>query len=188
MNIPSYIIKAQSAELIPKELSKIDALVKKLVKVIIILIILFSLFFRENLFFELSWTARIILIVLAVTCVFQGGSDYKPYPMEIRFYEDYMEFFFEERYCSKKLQRQELYTMSYDKTRIVYERRDKALKVYGDANHKMYNYDKNRNLPETPSKVKDYEDGLFVVFTQFSPEIDFVKEIEEHSPIKVVVE
>ena len=188
MNIPNYILKAQSAERVPKEMSKVDSILKKVIIAIIILIILGSLIFRENLFFEISWTARIILIVLAVMYIPKGGKVFQPFPMEIRFYDEYCEFYFSKIYYNKKLQCQEIQTMKYDNLRLKYVEKYARLEIRGDGNRVTYNYDKNMNLPTKPSSNRDFKNGCFLVHIQVFEEIDIVKEIEEHSPIKVVVE
>jgi hypothetical protein len=59
--------------------------------------------------------------------------------------------------------------------------------IYGVVEATFYKYDKNGNLASTPCKHKTV-DSISVFYTVFEPNIDFVKEIEEHSPIKVQFE
>lgn len=66
---PNYVLKFNrvTQKEIENEMSKL----KKPVVFIIIAIILGSIIFGENLFVELSWTARMILIGLAIGVYFQ---------------------------------------------------------------------------------------------------------------------
>ena len=188
MESPKYIIKAQSKERIPKEISKFDMFIRKSIITIIILIIVLSLIFGKNFLFDLSWTAKIIVIVVAIIFIPKGGKVFQPFPMEIRFYDEYCEFYFSKIYYNKKLQCEEIQTMKYDNLRLKYVEKYARLEIRGDGNRVTYNYDKNMNLPTKPSSNRDFKNGCFLVHIQVSEEIDIVKEIEEHSPIRVIVE
>ena len=51
----------------------------------------------------------------------------------------------------------------------------------------IYKYDKNGNVAEVPSLHKTI-DSISTFYTVFEPSIDFVKEIEAHSPMKVEIQ
>ena len=60
--------------------------------------------------------------------------------------------------------------------------------IYGDVETIWYNYHKDGTLPEKPTYHRTVKGGLCYFYTSASPEVDFVAEIETHSPIRVVVE
>lgn len=69
--------------------------------------------------------------------------------------------------------------------------------TYRVQNHKIlflgkiegifYQYNRDGTLKEKPSYHKTTDSGTYF-YTVFEPEIDFVKEIEEHTPLKVAIE
>lgn len=71
----------------------------------------------------------------------------------------------------------------------VYEKNtySKLIKIYGNGHSRWYNFKKDGTLPTQPTRDKSWTKGLVFFNTYSNPDIDFVKEIEEHSPIKVVV-
>ena len=70
---------------------------------IVALMIIFSLILGENFFFEISSSARIVLIGLLIGSFVWGGKTIRvPSPMEIHFYNDFFIVYRDKRYYSKK--------------------------------------------------------------------------------------
>jgi hypothetical protein len=118
----------------------------------------------------------------------QGGYERRPSPCELWFYDDYLVQYCERRYYNKRNIRREYYKFYYkDISRCVYRTVVNKIDIYGVVEATFYKYDMNGNLPSLPVKHKTV-DSISVFYTVFEPNIDFVKEIEEHSPIKVQFE
>ena len=66
MNRPNYVIQTNEAVLIPTNQSRGITFLKTGVWIVVAVIVLGSLLFQDNLFSELSWTARVLLFVLAL--------------------------------------------------------------------------------------------------------------------------
>lgn len=74
MNKPNYVIQTNEAVLIPTRQNSGFTFLKTGVWIVVVVIVLGSLLFQDNLFLELSWTARVLLIVLAFGVTFLGGK------------------------------------------------------------------------------------------------------------------
>lgn len=74
MNRPNYVIQTNEAVLIPTNQSRGITFLKTGVWIVVAVIVLGSLLFQDNLFSELSWTARVLLFVLALGVTFLGGK------------------------------------------------------------------------------------------------------------------
>lgn len=184
---PNYVLKFNSvaSKKLEDEMSKF----KKPVVFIIIAIIFGSIIFGENLFVELSWTARIILIGLAIAVLFSGKSEDVEVPSELQFYNDYF-ILYRPQFYYGNVSRREYLKMEYKNvSECVYEKStySKLIKIYGDGRSIWYNFKKDGTLPTQPTRDNTYTGGLIFFNTYINPDIDFVKEIEEHSPIKVIV-
>lgn len=51
-----------------------------------------------------------------------------------------------------------------------------------------YDYNKDGTLPAKPTYHRTIDGGICYFYTTEAPEVDFVSEIEKHSPIKVIVD
>ena len=103
MEEAKYILRANEAVLMPVNENKWISLLKKCIYCIIAVLIIGSFIFHDNLFFELTWTSRIILISLTVWISSLGSkSKDVPSPMELQFFDDYLIFYLPKRYYSKK--------------------------------------------------------------------------------------
>lgn len=89
MNKLNYVLKTNEAVLMPTENNKGKRVVKTCVWIIVLLIIIGSFIFQDNLFDELSITTKILLIVLLIGFGFYGEKkEYMPSPMELQFFDD----------------------------------------------------------------------------------------------------
>ncbi|GGA79709.1 hypothetical protein [Ornithinibacillus halotolerans] len=180
---PNYILKANEGVIVPKNdnFSKL----KKVVWIIVGLVIIGSFIFQENIFSELTWSARIMLIVLAIGVSFAGGNKMVPSPFEIQFYDDYLIVYREKHYYSKKHFKKEYNKFCYkDIKEFKYRTVSKKMNIIGVGEFTWYNYNQDGTLPEKPSFHKKGS-GITWFYTSEAPEVDFVAEIEKNSPIKV---
>ena len=97
---------------------------KKMVWILIILFIIISLYFHKNIFMELAFGTRLLLIVISVAILGTAYATEKtPSPFEIRFYEDYMVVYREKYYYDRDLSRKEYDKFFYkDIERIQYKK------------------------------------------------------------------
>ena len=190
MESPKYVIKTNEAVLMPTENNKEKSILKVCIWIVIGVIIVASFVFQDNIFAELSWPVRIFLIVLAVGLGFYGGKkEYMESPMELRFYDDRLMLYLPKRYYSNRVSRRQFNTMKYsDITKCVYKKRSNWIHIYGDGESVWYNYKKDGTLPKQPTETRKFTQGLVYFNTQFATDIDFKTEIENHSPIQVIVE
>lgn len=158
--------------------------------IVVVVIVLGSLLFQDNLFLELSWTARVLLIVLAFGVTFLGGKkEYAPSPMELQFFDDHLVLYLPKRYYSKRVTRMEINQMKYSEiTKCVYKTKSQRIHLYGNGTSTWYNYEADGTIPQTPTQVRNFTAGLIYFNTQLATNVDFKTEIENHSPIHVIVE
>lgn len=187
---PNYILRTNEAVLMPTSHGNGLLVFKICVWVVVLLIVLGSLIFHDNLFSELSWSARILLIVLAIGVTLYGGKkEYFPSPMELQFFDDYLVLYLPKRYYGKHLTRMQIDKMKYsDITKCVYKTQSQRIHIYGDGISIWYNYRADGTIPQNPTEKRSFKERLIYFDIRLAPEIDFKKEIETHSPIKVDIE
>ena len=186
---PNYVLKANEGNLVPKNESQTLRFIKKAVWVIVGIIVICSLIIQDGLFGEITWGTRILLISLAIGSLFLGGgSTIVPSPFEIWFYDDYLVLYREKEYFNRKLSRKRYDKFSYkDVRRCEYRSVCQRIVIYGIVEGIWYDYNKDGTLPVMPTYHKT-TDSMDTFYTTEEPNIDFVAEIENHSPIKVIIE
>ena len=190
MEAPNYILKTQEAVLVPVNQGSGLRFLKIGVWTVVAIIVIGSFLFQSNLFSELSWTARCLLIVLAVGVSFIGGKKTDiPSPIELQFYDSYIIIYRPKRYYSRKVTRMEINKMLYSNiTKCIYKSNSKRLHIYGNVDATWYNYDANGVVSSTPTYSRMVTNTLCYLSTRCAPDVDFKTEIETHSPIKVIIE
>lgn len=186
---PNYVLKFNETD--SKKVKDRNYYIKKAVVIIIAIIVIFSIIFGKNLFLELSWTARILVIAIALGVLFTGKKEDVPSPAELRFYDDYLLLFLERKYYSEKSIKQEYLKMKYsDITKVKYlpNTSNKRFQIYGNGHSLHYDVKKDGSLSIQPSRDKMFEEGMIYFSTNLNQNIDFIKEIEEHSPLKVEID
>lgn len=184
-NQPNYVLKFN--ESVRKTVKDTNYKIKMAVLIIIGIIIVGSLIFQDNLFTELGWTARIILISLFIGTLFTGKTEKIKSPIEIRFYDDYLVVYREKRFYSKKVSRMEYNQFFYkDITSCEYNVNVKRINIVGKINATWYDYNKDGNIPQNPTYNRTVDGGICYFYTDLEPELDIIKEIEEHSSVKVI--
>ncbi len=190
MEEPNYVLKTNEAVLVPTGQSNGFTFLKIGVWIVVIVIILGSFIFQDNLFSELAWTTRILLVVLVVGVTFLGGKkEYAPSPMELQFFDDYFILYLPKRYYSKRVTRMEINMIKYSNiSKCVYKTQSQRIHIYGNGTSTWYNYKADGTLPQTPTESRNYTAGLIFFDTRLATDVDFKNEIETHSPIQVVFE
>lgn len=184
MEVPNYVIKTSEALWVPKD-DKVSG-IRKIIFITIGVMIVASILFQVNIFMEMSFQVRIIYIGLILWALANGGSVRMPSEMEIQFYDDYLIIYNEKKYYSKKLSRKCIDKIYYkDVKQCQYRISKKRINIYGIVEKIRYDYRKDGTISEEPD-VKHVVDGGCFFYTALS-NVDFVKEIEEHSPLKVEV-
>lgn len=187
MDKPNYVLKANEGVLVPDETKSTIRKLKKAVWIIVGIIILGSLIFQDNLFGELSWTTIFLLIALILNFSLKKTNKMIPQPFEIQFYDDYLIVYREKNYYSPKLSRKEYFKIYYkDVKEYKYRANSKKINIIGFCEINWYDYNKDGSLPDKPTIHKKTE-GICWFYTSESPEVDFVSEIERHSPLKVTI-
>lgn len=186
---PNYVLKFNETD--SRKVKDRNYYIKKAVVIIIAIIVIFSIIFGENLFLELSWTAIILLIAIALGILFTGKKEDVPSPAELRFYDDYLLLFLERKYYSERSIKQEYLKMKYsDITKVKYlpNTSNKRFQIYGNGHSLHYDLKKDGNISKKASRDKMFEKGMIYFSTNLNQNIDFIKEIEEHSPLKVEID
>lgn len=185
-----YVLKTNEAILVPIKPSKIPAVVRKGVLAVWAAILLFSILLRENLLEEMSGITVVWLIGLSLAALlYSPKKEYKPSEMELQFYDDKLILYRPRRYYDESCTRREFCEMNYsDITECVLKTRSGRIHIYGDGVTTWYNMKKDGTFPEKPSKVKRFKKGLMFFSIKCATDVDFVKEIEAHSPLRVSVE
>jgi len=184
---PNYILKATEAVWVDKNDSVFLVYFQRVIWIIVAIIIIASLFFWENIFMNLSLHARIVLVGGVGYAIFGGGGTVrKPSEFEIRFYDDYLVLYRERISYDKTLEKKSIKKMYYkDIKRFVYRVNSHRINFYGIVEGIEWKYKKNGQLSEKPFYHKT-TDSLCYFYTTLS-NVDFVKEIETHSPLRVEI-
>lgn len=185
-----YVLKANEAILVPIKPSKIPSVVRKGVVAVWAAILLFSLLIGENLLNEMNGITLVMLVGLSLTALlYSPKKEYQPSEIELQFYDDKLILYRPQCYYDESTTRREICELRYcDITECLFKARSCRIHIYGDGVITWYNMKKDGTFPEKPSKVKHFKKGLLFFSTRCAADIDFVKEIEAHSPLRVNVE
>lgn len=104
---PNYVLRANEVVYVPKYELLVPQ--KKVVWIITGPNILGFFIFQDNLFSELNWPLRTMLIELAILVSYAGGNKMAPSPFEIWFYDNFVIVYREKNYYSKKVSKKEYY-------------------------------------------------------------------------------
>ena len=159
---PNYVLKFNETD--SRKVKDRNYYIKKAVVIIIAIIVIFSIIFGENLFLELSWTARILLIAIALGILFTGKKEDVPSPAELRFYDDYLLLFLERKYYSERSIKQEYLKMKYsDITKVKYlpNTSNKRFQIYGNGHSLHYDLKKDGNISKKASRDKMFENACY---------------------------
>ncbi|MCM1543142.1 MAG: hypothetical protein NC121_18045 [Blautia sp.] len=188
MERPDYILKFNDGLLAPWKESAWKDIVRILVWIFWVFFLIALILWGFDVFREIPVMTWVCLLSAMGYLRSQGGSVRKPSPCELWFYDDHMVQYCERRYYSKNNIRREYYKFYYkDITRCVYRTVVQKFCIYGMVEAAFYKYDKKGNVDMKSCKRRKAE-SISVFYTVFEPDIDFVKEIETHAPIRVEYE
>ena len=109
-----------------------------------------------------------------------------PSPISIEFYEDRLIVHKPHYIYGKRNIRKDVTVMKYaDITKIIYKPDGHRIEIYGDGSYTYTKYRADGTLPDTPTKVRNFKGGLTYIDVRFA-EVDVIKEIEEHTPFKIM--
>lgn len=186
MDQPHYVLKSMENMREPKDQRVTTA--KNISLTIIAVALLGSLIFKIDVFGLPSSSGRMMLVVLFVIIVFHQTMHFVPYPIELRFYDDRIIIIRDHIYYSKKLTRKEVYVFQYaDMERCNFNKSANRMEFRGLSYIEWYPYDRAGGPSQIPSTTKTCK-NFFYFYTHADPNVDFVREIEEHSPIKITKE
>lgn len=185
----NYVLHTNEIAWVPKKDMTFFAKMKPFFMGLIVVILVMSIVFRENILSELNWSARILLIILFIKTAAAKRDEEAPSPIDLVFYDDRIVLYRPYHYHSRRLQRREWQTMYYrDIEKCVYRAQTQKMCFFGTADCLSYDFTKDGRLSKTPSFQKHVEKGLCYFYTKFCTDVDLAGEIEAHSPIKVIIE
>lgn len=190
MDCPKNVIKTHETVSMPTGSNQPFATLRIVVWVIIAVIILGSFVFGDNLFFELSWTTRMILIALAIGIGLWGPTSAPvASPLEIRFYSNYLVVFREKRYYSRKVSRKEYNKFFYsDISKIEYNYRIKRLDLIGKIDAMWFNYNKDGSVPQDPTYHRIVDGGICYFYVNGNDADIILKSLEEYTAKQPIVQ
>lgn len=161
---------------------------KKMVWILIILFIIISLYFHKNIFMELAFGTRLLLIVISVAILGTAYATEKtPSPFEIRFYEDYMVVYREKYYYDRDLSRKEYDKFFYkDIERIQYKKSIERYNIYGLVEWEYWNYKKDGTLSQKSDGHKKVK-SMCSFYTSNLTNVDYKKWFELYTSVKVTI-
>ena len=101
MEKPNFVLRTDEAVLVPKYNSTPERFLKAGLLFVILVLVIGSLVFRDNLFAELSWTTKVMLVFVAMIVFgFLCKQENVPSPIELQFYGDCLVLYRPSRYYS----------------------------------------------------------------------------------------
>ena len=151
-------------------------------------IVLGSFAFHENMLKEMSSYSAATLGALFICSFLFQRINWISSELEWEFYSDKMILYRDKRVYSDKKARQEWTEVYYDDiTRFVYRTKSERISISCKQHAIMWDYNRDGTLREQPSYDKITDSG-FIISTDFAKDLDIVREIETHSPIKIQVD
>lgn len=186
MESPNYILKSFENMRVPK--NENVNLLKTIILIIIGILIVGSLIFELNLFGELSWISQIILVTTFLGTLFSGGNKFIACPIELHFFNDRIAIYRSYVYYGKNKIRKEVYVFQYNEIqKCTFNKSANRLMFQGQVYVEWFNYRNGGLVPVRPD-VSKKQLGLCYFYTNADPNINFVSEIEYHSPIRITIE
>lgn len=186
MEKPNYVLRATEAIWTDKHDSKVLRNVRTTTYIIIVVIIVATVLFQENIFMELSWRTKMLLVGLGITTITTRGTIRRPSEFELQFYQDYLVVYREKFFYNRDFARKKIEKIYYkDVKKIQYRQKTQRINLFGINEGIYWDYKKDGTLSEEPSYNKTM-DGVIYFYTALS-DVDFIKEIEAHSPLRVEI-
>ncbi len=106
-----------------------------------------------------------------------------PFPMELRFYDDYLAYYPRQSYTGKLIKKRIVKMKYSDISKIVVESEPTKIFIYGKTTREFYRYKIDDTISDKPIKIQRDSFGIDLDM-RFTSDIDFIKIIEENSPFK----
>lgn len=188
MEEPYYVLKTNERVMIPQNDTIALYYLKKILWIIYAIVIIWSIAEQEFILWEVSKAACISLAIATIAVSGMSKRENKPAPLELRFYQEYLVVCRMKHYYDTRLTRMEFDKFYYkDIRKCQYKTIAKRILIFGIVEGTWYKYEKDGKISEQPVYHKTVE-GMTSFYTDMAPEIDFVSEIEAHSPIRVTIE
>lgn len=152
-NTPLYRLQFKELINVPKNKTySVQIIIRNVVWAIVAILFIGSLFFKENLFGEMTWTHRVLLIALAISVSYTGGKKKVESEAELWFYSDYLVLYREKRYCTPKVTRKQYEKFLYDDIeKIIYRNHTNRINIEGRFEATYYNYKKQGIVSAEPN-------------------------------------
>ena len=188
MEVPYYVLRANEGVRVPKNDSLVLYYLKKMIWWIIVLLIVCSFIFRDNLFLNVNIGVLGLLICVYLYIKILTKEVFVPSPFEIRFYADFMIIYREKYYYHTKLSRKQYDKFFYkDIHNCLYKKTSHRISIFGIVEGVWYDYKKDGTISNQPTYHKTV-DSICYFYTNMAPDVDFVVELETHAPIKVIIQ
>lgn len=152
-----------------------------------IVIIILSVIMQENLFADLAFPFKLLLVLLGIKIFsYDLKTSRIPAQLDIRFTEESISLFREKHYYSNKKVIQELDTFQYsDIEKCIYDKKNQKITVKGKFHCTVYKYLADGTLEKEPC-FDDIRTGFRYFYTNLD-QTDIVMEINTHTPIQVTI-
>ena len=189
MEQPNYILKTVETSWKTVEPGTLQKFMKKALTIIIVLIILFSILFGENLLSSMSTGSVVLLFFLIVKTYFNTPDEEFTAEIEYWFYDDRFVIYRPKYTYTDSDVRREYKTFYYeDVEKAYYKVQRKLLCFDGTIHEEYYRYDAEGNLPEEPTEKrvsKHYFDHTCI--RSVEDPIALVEEINKHLPVDIEI-
>ena len=174
MGEEKYILQIHESILMPKEKKDSTDIIRKIVGTIVIILLVASFVFGENLFSELNILAQVFLIALFLKfVVFTDGKIDALSPLEIIFYDDVFVVHRPKIWRGNNCIRKETDIMRYDEVkRIKYVSESKRFQIYGTFSGKYFKYKRSGDLEDKPCYDRTVKEGMIYFSTRGTDEND----------------
>ena len=191
MEKPEYVVKGQEAVVAYKVTNPGNTVVRYFVILLLGGMVAVSYFTDNNMFANMSEYYKLFLVFCFLWAILAGRFKKKgemvPSDIELRFYPDKLELYREKRtYASGKTKKTLTRFLYTDISGITYDQASKRLIIQGQLEDINWVY-KNGTCPAIATSQETIKDGFDVIDTSLDNEHDFVKEIREHTDLKVRV-
>lgn len=191
MEEPIYVFRTNEAN-VPKLGGRpLHEFLKKAVFIFAIAIVALSLIFQENMWGELSVSAKAVFIFLVVYALLLGRNKkaFRSSPVEIWFYHEYLVVYRPVFRYNRWSTRREFNTMQYAEIeKCVYVKRHQELYFYGTVNSIWYDVDKQGNVSQTPTYSKAKANTSQCIDCSYADDLSFLNAVSQCTGKTIMIE
>lgn len=184
---PNYVYVFKELINYPKnEKWELRSKIRNIYLILLLIIFVFSLIFKDNLLFEMNWIYRIILICIGLALCNTGGYKKTSSDVELQFYNDYMIVYRHKiAYNPKKIRREYEKCYYSDIKNIEYRTNTNRLNIDAKYEGTYFNY-KHEVLEEKPSYHKTVN-SLIWFYPEERYQKDLLETLEKYTNITINV-